>query len=228
MVYIFGDTHVPHDISKLNTTNFPQQKEMTKNDYVIIAGDFGLIWKNDELYRYWKKWFNNKSFTTLFVDGNHENFEWLYQFPVIKKFGGRVGRISKSIYHLKRGEVYNILGRKFFIFGGGESIDKHGRTNRVSWWKEEMPNYQEMAYGLNQLAKVDYNVDYIITHTCPVSILSSLVTSKKETPLENFLEHINEEFKKRNVDFKWYFGHFHQDKVIGNYTCCYDKYHLIK
>ena len=36
MIYITGDTHIPVDIQKLSTKRFPEQKEMTKNDYVII------------------------------------------------------------------------------------------------------------------------------------------------------------------------------------------------
>ena len=39
MIYITGDTHIPVDIQKLSTKRFPEQKEMTKNDYVIICGD---------------------------------------------------------------------------------------------------------------------------------------------------------------------------------------------
>mgnify|MGYP002975395777 CR=1 FL=1 len=44
MIYVTGDTHANIDIAKLNTTKFPQQKELTKNDFVIICGDFGLCW----------------------------------------------------------------------------------------------------------------------------------------------------------------------------------------
>ena len=36
MIYVTGDTHANIDIAKLNTTKFPQQKELTKNDFVII------------------------------------------------------------------------------------------------------------------------------------------------------------------------------------------------
>lgn len=39
MIYVTGDTHANIDIAKLNTTKFPQQKELTKNDFVIICGD---------------------------------------------------------------------------------------------------------------------------------------------------------------------------------------------
>ncbi len=42
MIYITGDTH--GDVRRLNSTSFFEQKEMTKDDYVIILGDFGLVW----------------------------------------------------------------------------------------------------------------------------------------------------------------------------------------
>lgn len=43
MIYITGDIHCPIDVSKLNTKQFPKQKIMTKEDYVIICGDVGLV-----------------------------------------------------------------------------------------------------------------------------------------------------------------------------------------
>ena len=54
---------------------------MTKNDYVIIAGDFG-IWNDTKQERYNLDWLEDKPFTTLFVDGNHSNFDRLYAMPV--------------------------------------------------------------------------------------------------------------------------------------------------
>lgn len=228
MIYIFGDTHVPIDVSKLNTKNFPEQNKMTKDDFVIIAGDFGLVWKNDNEYKWWKNWFDSKNFTTLFVDGNHENFEWLYEFPTINKFSGKVGKISDSIYHLKRGEIYTIDEKRIFIFGGAESVDKYNRVEHLTWWKEEMPNYSEMNYGLTNLESVNYDIDFIITHTCPASLVEQLITEKKITTLEMYLQEILELLDKNNIDYKWYFGHFHQDKKIGRYTCCYKKKYFLK
>lgn len=42
MIYITGDTH--SDFTRFSTDKFPIQSEMTKNDYVIICGDFGGVW----------------------------------------------------------------------------------------------------------------------------------------------------------------------------------------
>ena len=42
MIYITGDTHA--DFSRFLIENFPIQNEITKDDYVIICGDFGGVW----------------------------------------------------------------------------------------------------------------------------------------------------------------------------------------
>ncbi len=75
MVYVTGDCH--GEFNKFSTAAFPEQKQMTKNDVVIICGDFGGIWDTDKTSsheNYWLKWLDEKTFTTVFVDGNHENF----------------------------------------------------------------------------------------------------------------------------------------------------------
>ncbi len=42
MIYITGDTH--SDYTRFTENKFPIQAEMTKDDYVIICGDFGGVW----------------------------------------------------------------------------------------------------------------------------------------------------------------------------------------
>ena len=88
MIYITGDTHGDW-MNRLNVDDFPEQKEMTKNDYVIITGDFG-IWNDTKQERYNLDWLEDKPFTTLFVDGNHSNFDRLYAIPVSEWYGGKV------------------------------------------------------------------------------------------------------------------------------------------
>lgn len=43
-IFVTGDLHGQIDIRKLNKRNFPIQEELTKEDYLIIVGDFGLVW----------------------------------------------------------------------------------------------------------------------------------------------------------------------------------------
>jgi predicted phosphodiesterase len=40
MIFVTGDTH--GDYTRFRKDIFPEQKSMTKADYVIICGDFGL------------------------------------------------------------------------------------------------------------------------------------------------------------------------------------------
>ena len=84
MIYVTGDTHIPVDIQKLSTKRFPAQKELTKDDYVIICGDFGGVWDVDRFKvqespeeKNALDWLESKPFTTLFVPGNHENYDRL-------------------------------------------------------------------------------------------------------------------------------------------------------
>lgn len=90
MIYITGDCH--RDFSRFNTKNFPEQHEMTKEDFVIICGDFGGVWdygKESKEEKYLLDWLEEKPFTTLFVSGNHENFDDL--MPHARDFSRELG-----------------------------------------------------------------------------------------------------------------------------------------
>ena len=225
-VFVCGDLHGGEvgDALKLNSRNFPEARKLTKNDYVIILGDFGYVWNKDvpskeELYHY--KWFQDKKFTTLFVDGNHENFDRLDSLPVIDMFGGKVGVVDESIYHLKRGEIYNINGLKILTFGGGTSIDKNRRTEFISWWRQEAPNDSEYKNCLNNLEKHNYQVDVILTHDCSERIYKLFDFPKygETSQLQRFFESLEEDVNFNN----WYFGHYHEDiKFDDKHEVLYD------
>ena len=160
MIYVTGDCH--GDYRRFSTAVFPEQKEMGKDDYVIVCGDFGY-WDESKEHKYWLKWLDSKPFTTLWVDGNHENYDLLKKHRVVQWHGGKVQYIMPSVIHLMRGQIYDIEGYRVFTFGGAKSHDISGgvleasdpnlkakqrklekknelyRINHVSWWKEEMP-----------------------------------------------------------------------------------------
>ena len=219
MIYVTGDTHAELDISKLNTTNFPQQKALTKNDFLIICGDFGLCWDGSLREKWWKKWLTNKNFTTLWIDGNHENFDMLYQFPQINKFGGRAREIAKDIYYLDRGQVLTIDGKKIFCMGGARSIDKALRVEHVSWWQEEMPSREEMERAIASLEQNKWRVDYVVTHCAPRSVQTLIADWYENDPMVSFLDRV-----KSDLTFKhWYFGHYHLDREVDDrFTALYN------
>ena len=218
MVYLTGDTH--GNISRFSSYNFSKGKHLSKNDFVIVLGDCGLLWSGDEQEKYWIKWLSEKPWTTLFIDGNHENFDMMDKLPTRGMFDNEVGVLADSIYHLKRGKVYTIAGNTFFTLGGAASIDRMYRVEGRSWWKQEQPNSEEIDAAWNILEKINYDVDYILTHTCPSSVKSKLMTYKVDfyDPLEDHLEDL-----MLVTSFKhWYFGHFHMNKTIDKFTCLYE------
>lgn len=224
MIYITGDTHIPINIHKLNTTHFPQQKNMTGDDYIIICGDFGGVWDNSSSERYWINWLNNKNFTTLFIDGNHENFNLLNEYNVEKFCGGNVHKVSSKVFHLMRGQVYNIDGQKIFTMGGASSHDKIHRVLNKSWWEQEITTKQEFDIALENLDRNDWNVNHIITHCAPTSIQKQINSWYEKDDLTNFLELI-----KNNCRYdRWYFGHYHIDETIDlSHNALYHKILLL-
>ena len=68
MIYITGDCH--GNFERFNSSIFPEQHEMTKDDYVIICGDFGGVWRKEEnkTETMVLDWLECRPFTTLFAD----------------------------------------------------------------------------------------------------------------------------------------------------------------
>ena len=213
MVLVTGDIHGCADIAKLTAKANPIQKEMTKDDFLIIAGDFGLVWNNDAEDIWWRDWLDKKPYTTLFVDGNHENFDLLYDYDVIDFHGGKAHRIGKSIYHLMRGEMFELQDKLFFTMGGAESHDKEFRTLGSSIWTQELPSDEEYVHAVETLEKYGWRTDFVITHCAPTPIqseIAGILGLEGEYPanrLTDFLQQIHE-----RLDFQgWFHGHYHTD-----------------
>ena len=225
MIYITGDTHIPVDIGKLSSKRFSEQKHLTSKDYVIICGDFGGIWSGDAEEKYYLKWLSEKNFTTLFIDGNHENFTRLGTFPEEIFCGGKVHKITEKIYHLMRGQVFNIDGKTVFTLGGAESHDKEYRKEGKNWWNEELPSEEELETALKNLEKVNMSVDYVITHCAPTGIQQNLSSKYENNVLTDFLEKLQGKLSYK----KWFFGHYHTDKEVNSqHTAVFERIILLQ
>jgi len=211
MIYLTGDIHGHHTINKLSFGRWTEGKHLTKDDYLIILGDFGLLWKDepDNNEKYWLNWLDERPWTTLVIDGNHENHDRLAALETVPMFNSNVGVISKSVFHLKRGEVYTINKKTFFTMGGAYSIDRDDRVLNVSWWEAEVPSIEERNYGLKQLEAVGWKVDYILGHTTSVKAITRMLTPHwlLDDPTARYFDEI-----ESKVSFKrFYFGHWHKD-----------------
>ncbi len=251
MIFVTGDIHgEPRRFTKYKHVD---GMRMTKNDTMIILGDFGLIWSGDKTEEYLLDWMDSLPFTTVFIDGNHENFDLLNQYPVVDYKGGKAHKIRNSIYHLMRGYVFEIDGCKFFAFGGASSHDisdgiidpKDYKTNNSmnrkirqmeeegkhmyrikgrTWWPEELPSEEEMQRGIDNLEKHKFEVDYVITHCLPSEMLSMIYPNETDIETQYF-----NKLLYSGLTFKyWYAGHYHINKYFGKYEILYDNIRRIK
>lgn len=239
-IWFTGDTHA--GFHKLMPEDNPVLEELGPEDFLIVCGDFG-IWDGSAREVFAFDEIAKNPFTTLFVDGNHENFDMLYAMPVEEWNGGKVHRIRDNIFHLMRGQVFEIGGKKLFTMGGASSHDisdgilekddpafrqkitklsitgrNQWRVNHVSWWAQEMPSKDEYAEALENLEKHGFEVDYVATHCCPSEIqdiFSDGVYQHDE--LTDWFDALD-----KKLSFKhWFFGHYHAEHDIGT------RYHML-
>ena len=222
MIYVTGDTHGGYDGGKIiSFADTEEGKDLTKEDYVIILGDFGYIFYPEETLKEKQELerFQRYPWTTLFLDGNHENFDRLNSYPVEAWKSGHIHKINDSVYHLMRGDVFEIDGKKLFVMGGAVSIDKEHRREGVSWWGAENVSYSECEYALMNLERYGNKVDFILTHTCPNSFIKKISNYIVKDPASDLFDDL-----KKSIKYKrWYFGHHHVDLDVGKLSCLQER-----
>lgn len=215
MLFVTGDTH--GEEGRFQYMDGPIEKTLTAEDKLFVCGDFGYISDDSYRERLYLRFLAEKPYTILFVDGNHENFDLIDEYPVEEWCGGKVHVIRRDkngtpkIIHLMRGQVFEIEGKKIFTFGGAYSVDRYMRTPHRSWWPQEMPTDDEKKEAISNLEKANYEVDYILTHTAPEDTLCMFYPNHpEEKPLNNFLEWVRETVKYQH----WFMGHLHREEDL--------------
>ena len=231
-IWVTGDVHGGIDMHKLSRKELKRRGiTLSEGDFLIILGDFGFPFLDSDYetprgeYHYWMKWFSERRYTVLWIDGNHENFNFWDRQPITERFGGRVQvhPDAPNVLRLMRGEVYEIEGKTFFAFGGAASHDKEYRKPNISWWEQEEASPEEMRNAKNNLKSHGFKVDHILTHTPPRSIVNELLRSFSDKTAD-FLETI-----MAVTEYKlWLCGHIHEEiqfrsvRIMSLYNSIYD------
>ena len=242
-IYITGDIH--GDLQRFQPKVFPEQKSLTKEAILLVAGDFGCVWYGDNRDDEALDWLEDRPFTIAFVTGNHENYDALRRYPLEIWQDGNIRRIRPSVILLERGQIFNLGGKRFFTMGGASSHDIQDsilepddphfyrkrqeldardamyRINHLSWWKEELPSEEEYQTARANLDRAGWEVDYIITHCCPSSVQDIFSGGLyQKDALTEFFEEICQRCR-----FKyWFFGHYHENMVIDKkYVMLYEQ-----
>lgn len=223
-IYIASDIHGATYGERLDD---PALADLTKDDFLIVCGDLVMIDADPEARAANIAQLEAKPYTTLFVDGNHEEFDVLDAYPVERWHGGTVHRISPSVAHLMRGQVFDLDGKSFFTMGGAPTFHKARLLGLIEGPDPGIPSPEELAEAERNLAARDWQVDYVLTHSAPTNLVGRIPDRNKvfATDISTWLEGIAE-----GLDFKlWLFGHYHCDcQVDGKYRCLFNNLYEVE
>mgnify|MGYP000856163530 CR=1 FL=1 len=226
MIYVTGDRH--RNFKDL--VSFCEDNNTTKADILVILGDAGINFLGGEFDVYVKEQLEKLPISLLCVHGNHENRPTnIPSYKEVPFLGGIAYREDQypSLLFAKDGEVYIFEenGKKAIIIGGAYSVDKPYRLKRnLAWWYDEQPSAEIKTYVEDKLRELDYKVDYVFTHTCPI----------KYTPTEVMLRGINQSTVDKSTEEwldklesqltydLWYCGHWHTNKAVDKMRFLYN------
>lgn len=207
MVYVTGDTH-----GDLRRFQEKAVRRLKRQDTLIVLGDFGFLWSGDKDEQKALKWLTKRPYQLLFIDGCHENFDLLRDYPTVEYMGGKARHLGGNLYYIYRGSILNIEGKKLLCFGGGESEDKDEREEGYNWWRAEMPTSDELELCMDNLAVAGHRVDYILTHDAPVRLLAFTAMEREQT---NWLHAFFDKLMLENEYRSWFFGRYHRDLPLS-------------
>ncbi len=201
MIYFISDVH--EDINFIGLKKYLEIA--TKNDLLIILGDVGLNFQDTKQNRLFTEQFLSIDKNIAFIEGNHENFAYLDNFPTEKWNGGTVNRLTDKIVRLIRGNIYEIDGYKFFTFGGCKSSKKW--KEQGLWHFGEEPTLEQIDFAKNTLIQHANTVDFVLTHK--YEIIGQGENSPLLVDLCKFID--------QNVSYKkWLSGHWHREYSLDD------------
>ena len=206
MLYVTGDLH--GDETRLRRFSRGLRR---RRDVLLVCGDFGFVWDGSEREKRVLSRLEKLDCTIFFVEGTHDNLDLLAACPRETVCGGPAGRVAKNIFWLQRGCLYQIEGRSVFALGGAQSTDADERVEGVSWWRNELPTSEELAFAEETFRRAG-RADIIITHQSPCAALGRIEYSPDSThPQKVFLARL-----AKSADYgHWYFGGDHLDRPVS-------------
>ena len=207
MIYVTGDTH-----GQIDRFQEKAVKRLKKQDTLIVLGDFGFLWDDSKQEQKNLRWLTKRRYQLLFIEGCHENYDLLRDYPEVEYKGGRARHLGGNLYQIQRGSVLEIEGKRLLCFGGGESDGEYERELGVNWWPQEMPTEAELAACTDNLAACGDQVDYILTHDAPASLVEFTGMLRQQP---NRLHLFFDQLMKRVQYTGWLFGKYHRDQRLS-------------
>ncbi|MEG2013773.1 MAG: metallophosphoesterase [Anaerovoracaceae bacterium] len=226
MIILKGDTHGVFD----EVFSFCEEYETTTDDIMVILGDAGINYHLDNQDICLKEELSNLPITLFCIHGNHEERPSNINSYEEKTWHGGIVLYEEDypdILFAQDGEIYDFDGRKAIVIGGAYSVDKFYRiSGGAPWFEDEQPDEAIKTYVEAQLKKVNFRVDFVFSHTAPLSyepreaFLPNIDQSRVDKSTEEWLDTI-----ERKLDYdEWYCGHYHVDTSMGKVRILFDDF----
>lgn len=226
MIYLTGDTHG----SFKRIASFCERFKTKKEDVMIILGDAGINFSGG-IRDYEKKLFLAGLPITLFcIHGNHEQRPYTIGGYKEKQWRGGTVYYEEEFPELlfaKDGEVFDLDGKKTIVMGGAYSMDKKMRQAfGYRWWPDEQPSDEIKQYVEQQLERLGWKVDVVLSHTTPLKyepveiFPAGMDQSRVDKSTERWLDGIEDRLEYR----KWYCGHYHTVKKVDKVEFMFENY----
>lgn len=225
MIYLTGDLH--GDMSDKRIDFF---KSLNEEDILIILGDAGIYFYLHKI----EEWNNlNLQCQTIALRGNHDNTFILHDMKKINFLGAKCYKLNNNTFIPKEGEIFTLNNKKFFVFGGALSIDKAWRTLGFDYWPDEQPNRADYQNAINNLKKVNWNIDYFLAHDIYRDIAKRMfyINDIIDSSTSTMLGEIESQIKiNGGKPYEYFFGHWHKYGQFGDeikYTCLYNEVYCL-
>ena len=229
MVYLTGDTHG----NFVHIDDFCRRMETRKTDTMIILGDAGFNYYLGKKDSRAKEYAAGIPITLFCIHGNHEARPQTISTYIEGEYcGGKVlyEEAYPNILFAVDGEVYDFDGYQCLVIGGAYSVDKYYRLSQGwRWWPDEQPDDVIKRRVENRIKELDYAVDIVLSHTCPV----------KYEPTEVFLKELDQSTVDKSTELwlgeiearleykKWYCGHYHTRKRIDRLQFMFEDFDVL-
>lgn len=140
-------------------------------DTIIHVGDFGF-YDNMSFLKETNNLLKKYNIRLLALDGNHEQFPYLYSFPVDPDTGLRP--VRSNIFHLPRNTRWEWDGLSYLALGGAQSIDVRFRKAGESWWPEERITLEEASTAISE-----GHADIMFTHDSPMTFSNPITLNAR-------------------------------------------------
>lgn len=248
-IFVTGDVHGDL-LKRFSFRNMPELRSLTSNDTVIILGDIGVPWPLQEKENeYQLKWLSEKPWNTIFLLGNHDDYDWASTLPLNGSQLVYNDNIYNNISVYWKIASINIEGKKILLIPGGDSHDydlildpnaenfkstallfrKNNilfRTLGLNWWKQESVDVDTINKMLEDTSILP-KYDYILSHDFPGSI--NKIWKREGTPgrlISTPGQDALEELRKQVKFDHWIHGHAHDpfmpwDRIDDRIHCVY-------